>query len=377
MSVQVENIRNEPLLQKKWNFTHDNNRKFPGDMLVTGANSFIGCHIIDQLKDHFPGNIHLLLRAPSVPDAINKLKLAFRQWGLEDFDPGRFIIHCGDVCQAQMGMNQKEYDHLKNLTGQVIHLAMTPMYHLPYHHFRRIWIPELEHMIAFCGGADHPKFLHYSSSFNANFFHNDKDFAALNTNAWQSGYAGFKWVAGQALKNAMKMGLGACIYDIPLVLGSEKNGICPIHYSIWLILDIFLKTGLFFPFEFKIIPVDILAETIVSNVGCVTDGDPAVFVRPLLAEPVTDRLFSRTAANLLGLREAELPSVREACHNKLRFDFMMPADFYELLKKVSELPAVFPERFETAHLPLTPMVFMSNLNRILSGSTVLQHSYNK
>jgi thioester reductase-like protein len=294
------------------------------------------------------------------------MQQAFSQWNLGSFDPGYFVLHTGDVCMLNMGLAKKEYESLKRDTGQVIHLAMTPMYHLPYQHFRRIWLPELERMIAFCGDVDYPKFLHYTSSYNANFFHDEEDFRALNSNAWQSGYAGFKWVANQAIRNAETQDLGCCVYDIPLVLGSEKNGICPGHYSIWLILDIFLKTGYFFPFTFNIIPIDILAEIIVLNVVNTLNSEKELFIRPLLSEPVTDKLFAKTAANLLGLKESELSVVRESCQNKLRFDFMLPANFYDLLAKVNHLPAVFPKSYDAQVLPLTTMVFLSNLNKILT-----------
>lgn len=371
MNTRVEDIRKENLLTKNWKFAKQNISDFKDGILVTGANSFIGCHVVRILGEKYSGPVHLLLRAPSHGDAVNKMNQSFVQWELGEFQVSNFIIHTGDVCQPQMNLTDKEFHNLKQETGQVIHLAMTPMYHLPYHHFQRIWIPELERMISFCGDARYPKFLHYASSYNANFFQSDEDFHALNSNAWQSGYAGFKWVANQALQHAMDQNLNASVYDIPLVLGSEKNGICPGHYSIWMILDIFLKTGYFFPFSFNIIPVDILAGVIVFNVLKVKYDQPAGFCRPMLEEPVTDKLFSKTAANLLGIREAALPVVREACLNKLRFNFMMPENFYSLMDKVTRLKAEFPAGFQVGLLPVTPLVFMSNLNRIMSSKPEL------
>jgi thioester reductase-like protein len=363
MTSHSDDIRNESLVHRKWNSRRTNPTDYANGVLVTGANSFIGSYVVSVLEEKYPGPVHLLLRAPTVKDALIKMEKAFCQWGLGDFHPERFHIHLGDVTMNRMNLGQQEYNQLKTDVGTVIHLAMTPMYHLPYQHFQRVWIPELERMIDFCMDEDAPKSLHYASSYNANFFRTDKDFAALNTNAWQSGYAGFKWVASQAIRNAIGQGLMGCIYDIPLVLGSEKLGICPSHYSIWLILDIFLKTGYFFPFTFQIIPVDTLAEIIVFNIVNKIKDE---FVRPLLADPVTDRLFSRTAANLLGLKEGNQETVREICHNKLRFDFMMPENFYEMIAKVNTLSPIFPKGFDQSSLPPTPLIFMSNLNHILA-----------
>jgi thioester reductase-like protein len=374
MPFKAVDIRKETVLNKNWNLKGTRKQDYKGGVLVTGANSFIGCHVVSRLRQQFSGEIHLLLRAPSYPEAVAKMQKSFVQWGLGDFDPESYVFHFGDVCSNQMGLSAGEYKTLGKEISQVVHLAMTPMYNLPYEHFQRIWLPELERMISFCGDPESPKFLHYTSSFNANFFRDEEDFGALNTNAWQSGYAGFKWVANMALGKAMNQGLGACIYDVPLVLGSEKNGICPGHYSIWLILDIFLKTGMYFPFSFKIIPVDVFADIVVFNVLKVRKGNPVSFCRPLLSENIDDQLFAKTAANLLGLQEAGLETVRSACRNKLRFDFMMPENFYFLMKKVNELPAVFPEDYDLTSLPITPMVFMSNLNRIMSS---VYHQSNK
>ena len=211
-----------------------------------------------------------------------------------------------------------------------------------------------------------PKSLHYPSSYNANFFTTNDDFNRLNTNAWQSGYAGFKWVANKVLKNAFDQNLNGCLYDIPLVIGSEEKGICPAHYSIWHILDMFLKTGYFIDFEFKIIPVDILSEIIVSNLITDKNGHGEQFLRPALDEAVTDVQFSHTVASILGLEQTDCETIREACFSKRRFDFMFPPHFYSIIEKVNALPAILPKNFDRQKLPSTAMVFLSNLNRILS-----------
>lgn len=373
ISMQFEDIRQEPLISRSWNIAGCDPRVLPPGILVTGPNSFIGCHIVKYLKQDWPGRLHLLVRAPSSAEAVQKMQHSFRQWGLGDYTPGNDIIHLGDVLEKNMGLAEDEFRQLGKETGRVVHLAMTPLYHLPYHHFKRVWIPEMERMITFCNDRNHPKSLHYASSFNANFFQDEDDFKALNSNAWQSGYAGFKWVAARTMENAFRQGLMGATYDIPLVIGREKDGISPGHYSIWMILDIFLKTGYYFPFSFRVIPVDKLAEIIAANLMAEFSGQAACLIRPFLNEPVTDRLFAQTAANLLGLEPALIAKVREAYPNKLRFDFMIPANFDQLMEKVSRLPALLPQGFDQGLLPMTPVVFMSNLNRALGRQKKSMH----
>lgn len=366
MAENPQDIRKEKLITKKWDFTSTPTSILPEGILLTGASSFVGCHLIKELQKEWNGPVFLLLRANSKREAEEKMHVSFAKWELGSFKSANFEILTGDVTRKYFGLTYRTYKRMVKETGRVLHLAMTPMYHLPYEHFRRIWIPELERMIEFCGDRKSPKSLHYTSSFNANFFTEDSDFKAVNTNAWQSGYAGFKWVAGSILENAFRNGLNGCIYDVPLVLGSEDKGLCPRHYSIWLILDMFLKTGFYFKFRFRVIPVDVLAGIMVFNLLREAGNEGTSFVRPVLREPVTDHMFSQMAAGLLGLKEADIQTVKGSCQNKLRASFMIPDNFYELMDKVNDLQQVLPNGYDPSGMPFTPMVFMSNLNRIMS-----------
>ena len=221
-------------------------------------------------------------------------------------------------------------------------------------------------MISFCGDRKYPKSLHYPSSYNANFFREEIDFQELNRNAWLSGYAGFKWVANKVMENAFSQNLNGCLYDIPLVVGSEEKGVCPAHYSIWHILDMFLKTGYFIDFEFKIIPIDVLADIMVLNLLKDNKGKGEQSIRPVLSESVTHFQFQNTISSILGLHHTNKQSLRDACYSKRRFDFMFPERFYKMIEKVNALPPILPQAYNKQNLPSTPMVFLSNLNKILS-----------
>ena len=128
----------------------------------------------------------------------------------------------------------------------------------------------------------------------------------------------------------------------------------------------FLKTGVYIDFEFKIIPIDVLSEIIVTNLLNDKQNKGESFIRPLLPESVTDVLLSNTVANILGMKRGDPATLRELFYSKPRFDFMIPDNFYELLAKVNILHAVMPESLKEIHMPSTPMLFLSNLNRILS-----------
>ncbi len=363
---QNNNIQKEPLITREWNFSGDNTRSTSNGILITGTNSFLGVHIIKLLQKQWSGKIHLLVRAENSQAAVAKMETAFNAWNLGTFETGNNTkIYTGEVCKPQMGLPHKIYEELNDKVGFVLHLAMVPLYHLPYSRFKSQWLPELEQMINFCGN-NNVKSLHYPSSYNANFFTTDEDFEHLNTNAWQSGYAGFKWVANQVLRNAFNHGLKGCIYDIPLVVGSAKEGLCPENYSIWHILDLFLQTGYSIPYAFKIIPVDILAEIIVMNLLEDRNGYGEEFIRPALKHPITHKHFQTIATNLFGLELTDRQTMHNATVSKRKFNFMIPKNFYSLLEKVNALPSVMPRSITPASLPDSSLVFLSNLNNKLS-----------
>ena len=363
---QAEDIRKEPLINKKWEFTPSQPSSYSDGIFITGANSFIATHVISLLQRKWKGNIFLLLRASTQQEAIGKMNHAFETWELENFDRKRFSIHIGDVTLNRMGLTKAEHLLIKKSTGFVLHLAMNPMYNLPYAHFKRLWLPELERIIEFCGDKNFPKSLHYLSSFKTHFLTEDDNFKHFNKNIWQSGYAGFKWVANKIITNAFNQHLKGCLYDIPTVLGSQKKGLCPTHLPFWQLFDIFLKTGLYTNFKFSIIPVDVLSEVIVTSLILDREDKGKRFLRPVFSETITHNQFGNTVADIMGLKHTNLKTLRIVFTDKHKFDFIFPPDFYKLLNRANNLPPIWPETYPKNHLPKTTLVFLSNLNKILS-----------
>jgi hypothetical protein len=366
----AEDIRQEPLIKKRWEFMPSSPDASPDGILITGANSFIGTHVIGLLQQRWEGTIHLLLRAATQREAIAKMRQAFRQWELGEFYAENFSIHTGDVTHPMMGLDTPAYHALLKDTGTVLHLAINPMFSLPYAHFKRLWLPGLERMIAFCGDKKYPKSLHYPSTLSTGFFSEEDDFRRLDTNALLSGHTAFKWVAGMVLQNAFSRGLRGCLYEIPAVLGMLEKGLCPAHYYMWHVMDIFLKTGLYTDFAFRVIPVDVLAEIMVANLIQDKQGKGSRFLRPAPETPVTHKQFGHTIASILGLRHATPEELREAYTNKRQFDFIIPPGFNSLLGRVNAVPAVWPPGFNKQNLPPAAMAFLSNLNRTLAHTNM-------
>jgi len=366
MQVPPEDIRKEPLIQKKWSFKSRGLTHYPDGLLVTGPNSFIGAHVVKEALKEWGGPVHLLLRASSPAEAVTKMKLAFAKWQLGAFPETKAEIHLGDILLPRMGLSSSEYNQLKSSTGHIVHLAITPVYQLPYQHFKRVWIPELERMILFCTDKDHPKNLHYLSTVFTHLFTTEDDFMSLNSNVWLSGYTGFKWVAVKALENAFSQDLRGCIYDLPQVMGSEDIGLCPWYSPIMRLLEIFLKTTSYCRFNIPIFPVDILARLIILNClhGC--SGEGSSFIRPMLNESLDATTFTSIMEGILKMRETDTETLRKSLHDRMRVDLLLPENFCDLLQKINNLPVSFPDKFPASELPSTSAVAKSNLGRVRS-----------
>jgi len=73
---------------------------------------------------------------------------------------------------------------------------------------------------------------------------------------------------------------------------------------------------------------------------------------------------------MFGLEKTKTEVVRNLFPKKLRFDFMIPSSFYELLKILNQLTAYFPSNFESDKRPSTISVFDANLFNFLKKNDV-------
>lgn len=83
------------------------------DWLLTGANGFLGQHLLAELLEREGAIIHCVVRAPHVDAARTRLGA----WG----EHPRVRVHCGDVSAPRM--NLAEYNDLCERVGHVVHAA--------------------------------------------------------------------------------------------------------------------------------------------------------------------------------------------------------------------------------------------------------------
>ncbi len=103
------------------------------DVLVTGANGFLGIHLLDRLQRTLPAGarIFALVRAGSDPAACERLRQAAAAAGLAEpnltADPqsgtARVVGIAGRLDAERFGLEAQRWDELAGETGLVIHVA--------------------------------------------------------------------------------------------------------------------------------------------------------------------------------------------------------------------------------------------------------------
>lgn len=342
-----------------------------GGFLVTGANSYLGVHVLRELLDRGLTPVHALLRGDGPAHARERIREAASRWGLPPEGLDRVEVHVGEVTREGWEMPAAERERLAEAVGHVFHFALLARYDVGYPAYRETWLPELLRMIAWCGG-ERPKALHYPGSYNTHFLRGDDDFRRIGTSAWLCGYTGFKWVAQALLARALAAGLPGAYYDIPLVLGSVARGRCPRTYSAILVLDAFLRAGVGIDVgRLRVLPVDALARVMVQNA---TAGSARVAqVRPVLSQPFTFEDVA-TALAELGIPLAKTTWADFVSRRKTLRQFIewfVPADLAALVTQTHEHPAVFPAAFDVATLPATLDVVRANCRALYGAARAL------
>ena len=355
-------IRNEKAHQQDWIFNKHESTDYAKDLLITGANSFLGIHILLELSKIWKNNIHILIRAKNEDHAKQRMDEAYLKWGHQPPDDKNIIYHVVDLFKVNWGLKKSEYDFIQKNTGHVLHLALNAKYHLPYSSFQRDWLPEFIRMLEFCGNDKYPKSLHYTGSYVSHFYKTDEDFERINTSVWYSGYSGFKWVVEKILRQAISGNLRGCLYDIPLVLGSHKTGIGPEEYFSWQIGQLFIETGIYTDFNFKVISVDVLGKIIAQNIVNELDNTASTYVRPVFKEEVTQaHLVALLKENNVKLRPGTNTEIAAKHPKPSRVKFILPDKFYDLIKEGHELKSVFPLGIDTNTFPSGIETFIKNI----------------
>ena len=244
----------------------------PRNILLTGANGFLGCFMLDHLISITNANIFCLVRATSNQQAQKRLEEALIAFGLEYLlGKPRIKVIAGNLESPYLGLNEDNYYSLCNSIDSIYHNAANVNHIYDYAYLYAVNVGSTLALLRFSTTGINKGF-HYISTLSAasNVNLSGEVVEAEPTNLppafINNGYNLTKWVSERLVWQALKRGLQTAIYRPGNITGDSRYGICqPRRNRILLLIKGSLQLGIFprWNMTFDLCPVDFIAKAII------------------------------------------------------------------------------------------------------------------
>lgn len=258
------------------------------DYLLTGANGFLGIHLLHKLLEHTTVNIYCLIRANSKMNARNRLARAAKQY-MNNFgwlDNNRIKILVGDIAFDQLGLSHPEYNELSANVGVILHNAAYVHHIYNYDVLRDVNVKGTVNIVK-CATNIKRKRIIYVSTLSTlceknQFGEYTEDYprSEISHSDLSGGYAKSKWVSEFLMKKATEQGVTTTIYRLGWVLGRSDNGCMAYrnnHFISLLKSSVQLGVAPDWQRQFNIFPVDILSDFMIKSVLKSSEVENKVF----------------------------------------------------------------------------------------------------
>ena len=246
-----------------------------GRVIVTGANSFIGVHIVEALLAKGATHVACLVREHPDQPAAARFTEALREHRLEHLDLNRVQVYAADISQPRLGLTDDTYEHLARNYGVVVHNAAQVNHVMDYASLVKDNVDPVLECLRLCE-THCKKVLNYVSTLSA-CSNIDADGHVLETPAAstppiyiKNGYNLSKWVAERWLGHAVTQGSWVNIHRPGNISFNTRSGVCqPQQNRLMLMLKGSLQLGLVPCFEvnFDLMPVDFFAGFVAFHCG--------------------------------------------------------------------------------------------------------------
>jgi len=237
-------------------------------VVVTGANSFLGIHIVEALLAWGASEVACLVRAQPGQSARVRFEQAMVENRLEHLDLSRVRVHAADITQPQLGLSDDTYAHIDEHYGALIHNAALVNHVLDYEALAGTNVEPLFHCLRLCEGRA-KKIFNFVSTLSASSVI-DGDGNVLEEPPAdtppiyiRNGYNLSKWVAERILQRAREQGVWANLYRPGNITFNSLTGVCQPHRNrLMLMLKGSLQLGQVpaLNLNFDLMPVDFLAR---------------------------------------------------------------------------------------------------------------------
>ncbi|KOY01020.1 non-ribosomal peptide synthetase [Pseudomonas nunensis] len=239
-------------------------------VIVTGANSFVGVHIVEALLASGATEVACLVRDGGGQSAAERFAQALRENRLEHLDLHRVRVYSADITRPSLGLAQDDYERLDREFGALVHNAANVNHVLDYESLARDNVEPIFECLRLCEGRS-KKIFNFVSTLSASSTISD-DGRVLELPAAQTppiyiknGYNLSKWVGERILERARERGVRVNLYRPGNISFNSLTGVCQPHKNrLMLMLKGSIQLGQVpeFSLNFDLMPVDFLARFI-------------------------------------------------------------------------------------------------------------------
>jgi len=239
-------------------------------VIVTGANSFVGVHIVEALLGWGATEVACLVRDGGGQSAAERFAHALRENRLEHLDLSRVRVYAADITRPSLGLSDDVYDRLDREFGALVHNAANVNHVLDYESLARDNVEPIFECLRLCEGRSKKVFnfvstLSASSTIAADGQVLELPAAQTPPIYIKNGYNLSKWVGERILERARERGVWVNLYRPGNISFNSLTGVCQPHKNrLMLMLKGSIQLGQVpeFALNFDLMPVDFLARFI-------------------------------------------------------------------------------------------------------------------
>ncbi|EPL3747770.1 amino acid adenylation domain-containing protein [Pseudomonas aeruginosa] len=239
-------------------------------VVLTGANSFLGVHLVEALLDWGASEIACLVRAKDDEAARQRFIAALADNRLEGLDLERVRVYAADITQPRLGLSEAVYTDLDLRYGAMIHNAANVNHVLDYAALARDNVEPIFECLRFCEGRS-KKILNFVSTLSASSSVDENGRVLERPPAHtppiyiRNGYNLTKWVAERILWSASEQGVQVNLYRPGNITFNTRTGVCQPHRNRLMLMlkgSLQLRKVPELSLNFDLMPVDFLARFI-------------------------------------------------------------------------------------------------------------------
>jgi amino acid adenylation domain-containing protein/thioester reductase-like protein len=204
----------------------------PTDVLLTGANGFLGVHLLHELLARSTARVHCLVRCDDPAAGLDKVRRAAEEYGLWDESAAdRVVIVPGDLARPALGLDAETHAELARRIDAIYHNGAWVNFVFPYNMLKATNVDGTVEVLRLAC-TERVKPVHHVSTISVfpTFGHGDDRIVGEDRSLQAGpppggGYTQTKWVAERLLEQARERGLPVSVYRPGRITGQTSTGL--------------------------------------------------------------------------------------------------------------------------------------------------------